>query len=242
MGAENTILVLGDHQTTLSTLAERCRRLGYRAVRATTPDDAIRLSEERGFRFGAALLRPDWTVRDIASALEELRTRCRSPHMAAIATGTAPDRRGRERMRRCGVALALWEPIGDHALRFQLNRAMSTTGPDLLRGDERTPTGWSARILSRGRSKSAAVYSMSQDGAFLVTQRPSQRGARIAVQIELPEEVLSLDAEVVYTNVPGNLQRRRLPDGMAVRFLDLDAQDQVRLRRSLQDSAARFRV
>jgi hypothetical protein len=146
-------------------------------------------------------------------------------------------------MRRCGVDLALWEPIGNYALRFQLNRAMATAaGMDALRGEERTPTGWKARIISRGRSKAAAVYSMSGGGAFLVTQRPSQRGARIAVEFELPERPLSLDAEVVYTNVPGNLQRRRLPDGMAIRFLDLQDDDHDRLHRSLQDLAARFRV
>lgn len=242
MAADKSILVLGEHDTSLSSLAERCRRLGYRAVRSESPDDAIVLSQERGFRFGVALVRPDWDVADLGGALEELRIRCRSPRMTTIATGPAPDARDRERMRRCGIDLALWEPIGTCALRFQLNRAMATAGPDVLRGDERTPTGWRARIISRGRSKAAAVYSMSQDGAFLVTQRPSQRGARIAVELELPESVLSVDAEVVYTNVPGNLQRRRLPDGMAVRFLDLREEDQARLRRSLQDTASRFRV
>jgi hypothetical protein len=242
MAGHDTILVLGDHDTALSNLAERCRRIGYRAVRAETVEEAVLLSEDRGLRFGVAAIRPDWPVADMAAALQELRTRCRSPRMAAIATGTNPDPGDRDRLRRSGIELALWNPIGDHALRFQLNRAMATSGPDLLRGEERTPTGWRARVLSRGRAKAAAVYSISPDGAFLVTQRPTQRGTRIAIVFELPEEPLSVDAEVVYTNVPGNLQRRRLPDGMAVRFLDLDADAQHRLRRGLRDSASHYRV
>jgi len=240
--AEKTILVLGDHDTSLSNLAERCRRLGHRTIRAKTPQDAIGLAEERGFRFAVALVRPDLGVADLGAALSELRTRCRSEEMVAVATGSPALGPDRERLRRAGVELALWEPIGDHALLFQLNRCLGAEHVDLLRADERTPAGWSALVVSRGRARAAAVYSVSPGGAFLVTQRPLQKGARLALELQVPERPLSVGAVVVYTNVPGNLRRGRLPDGMAVRFLDLTPSEGSRLREHLHDSAAQYRV
>lgn len=242
MPADHTVLVLGDHDTTLSSLAERCRRLGHRTVRAKTPQDAIDLAEQRGFTFGVALVGPDLAVVDLSAALAELRTRCRSESMTCVATGRSATDAERERLRRAGVELALWEPVPDFALRFQLNRAMAQQHIEMIRGEERTPAGWRARVLSQGRTKAASVYSASPVGAFLVTQRPNQKGAEVAIEISLPEGRISLGAEVVYTNVPGNLRRSRLPDGMAVRFVEGRDSDLRSLRRSLHDTAALFRV
>jgi len=72
--------------------------------------------------------------------------------------------------------------------------------------------------VSGGREKEALVYSVSPGGAFLATPRPSMRGARVSVQLPLPAGNLSLDGRVLYTNVPGNLQRPDLPVGMGVAF------------------------
>jgi len=240
--AEKTVLVLGDHDTSLSNLAERCRRLGHRTVRAKTPQDAILLSEERGFRFAVALVRPDLGVADLGAALAELRLRCHSEDMTAVATGTPALGPDRERLRRAGVQIALWEPIDDHALRFQLNLCQGAPHLDLLRGEERTPAGWKALVLSRGRARTAAIYSVSPGGAFLVTQRPMQKGTELAVELQLPDCPLAVGAEVVYANVPGNLRRSRLPDGMAIRFVDLTTDAGSRLRSELRDLANHFRV
>ncbi len=242
MAADRSILVLGEHATTLASLAERARRLGYRAVRAKTPPDAALLSEERGFRFRVAIVDAGLPVAELGGAIDELRRACQSPDLIAVATGEGPLTEERARLRRAGVTVALWEPVGDHALRFHLNRLMARHPPDQLRVDDRVPTGWGARIWSGGRQKPASVYSASCGGVFLATRRPTQRGVEVAVEMDLPHGSLSIAGRVVYTNVPGNLQQRCLPDGMAVRFVEMPTEARDRLEAGLLDSVARFSV
>jgi len=112
------------------------------------------------------------------------------------------------------------KPADDVRLRFQLNRALAATDQESVRRDQRAPTDWRARILGAGREKVALVYSLSPGGAFLATPRPSMRGARVSVVLPLPAGNLSLESQVLYTNVPGNLLRADLPVGMGVAFQD----------------------
>ena len=221
MRVEQSVLILGEQSASTSALAERTRQLGYRTARAKTPQDAMDLAQERGFRFGAVLVQPDLPVVDLKQAILELRTRARSPELIAIAAGLVPVEEERDRLREAGVALALWEPVGDHALRFQLNRAMAGRRGGHHRGQERVPTECEAGVFVAGREKPASVYSLSRGGSFLDTRRPSQRGARVAVELRLPAGDVTVAAQVVYTNVPGNLQRVQLPTGMAVRFTEV---------------------
>ena len=51
-------------------------------------------------------------------------------------------------------------------------------------------------------------------------------GAKIGIQLRLPDQEISTRGEVIFCNVPGNLQRPNLPLGMGVRFDDLDRQSQ----------------
>jgi hypothetical protein len=103
-------------------------------------------------------------------------------------------------------------------LRFQLNRSLASPEQESVRRDQRAPTDWRARILGGGREKEAFVYSVSPGGAFLATPRPSMRGTHVSVVLPLPAGNVSLDGRVLYTNVPGNLQRADLPVGMGVAF------------------------
>lgn len=239
---ESSVLVLGDHGSANASLAERTRRLGYRAIRAKTAQDAIELAEERGFRFGVAFVRSDWPVTDLREAMREIRQRSRSPHLKVIATGDLPTESERAELRAAGIEIGLWEPLGDHALRFHLNRSMSPPGRELLRSSDRVPTEWRARVYSGGRAKPASVYSLSCGGAFLATQRPSQSGVEVAVELALPEGPVSVVGRVIYTNVPGNLQRQALPHGMAVRFRDVPDSEHEALERSVDSSVARFSI
>lgn len=239
---ESSILVLGEHGSSNASLAERARRLGYRAIRAKTTEDAIDLAEERGFRFGVAFVRSDWPVANFREAIREIRHRTHSPHLKVIATGEPPTESERADLREAGIEIGLWEPLGDHSLRFHLNRAMSPIGRELLRANDRVPTEWRARVFSGGRAKPALVYTLSSGGAFLATQRPSQAGVEVAVELALPEGPVSVAGRVIYTNVPGNLQRVGLPHGMAVRFERLPESEERALTRSVDSSAALFAV
>ena len=76
-------------------------------------------------------------------------------------------------------------------------------------------------MTAGGRRKIVSIYSLSAGGAFLETPRPSMSGARVEVSLLTPDGELSFDANVLYTNVPGNLSQPMLPLGMAVRFEDV---------------------
>ena len=171
-----------------------------------------------GFQFGAALIDPDFPATDLQEALEVLRLRLEAPDLRFVASGEDPCDETRERLRGAGVELALWEPVGDNTLRFQLNGALSAVEPRFIRGETRVPTEWRARVFRGGRQKAVGVYSVSGGGAFLATPQPAMSGAEIALELPLPTGRVNVDGRVVYTNVPGNLRSDKLPNGMAVRF------------------------
>lgn len=239
---DQSILVLGDQTASSSSLAERVRRLGYRTVRAKTPADAVAIAEERRMRFAIALIQPSLAVMDLLGALREIRRAADSERCVFIAAGEAPIDEDRQRLRRAGVEMALWEPVGDHALLFQLNRALGDRRVELLRGQERVPTDAAARVFVGGREKPVQIYSLSCGGGYLATNRPSQAGVEIAVEMNLPGGPVTLPARVIYTNVPGNLQHSRLPDGMGVRFVEVSAAESRLLHDCVEQSASQFVV
>jgi hypothetical protein len=237
---QQLVLVIGGHGTPLSSLAERTRRLGYRVVRAKTPLDALELADERGYRFGTALFEPSLPIVDLKRALAELRERSDSDDLIFIATGDQPDVEGREQLRRAAVDLALWEPVGSHALRFLLNRALSSERDGWLRAELRVPTEIAATVWNAGREKAASIYSLSNGGAFLATACPCLRGAEIAIELPLPRGAVTVAARVLYTNVPGNLHSGRLPNGMGIRFTDAPAEAHRAIRHAVSEQAAYF--
>lgn len=236
------VLVLGDHATPLSNLAERMRRLGYRVARAKTPQDALALSEERGYRFAAAMVETSLPSVSLERALLELRARAGTDDLVFIAAGHRPDVETRNRLRRADVKLALWEPVGSHALRFLLNRALAGRRDEWLRGDLRVPAEMPATIFSTGRQKRASVYSLSGGGAFLETSRPSPTGASLGLELPFPRGKVAVAARVLYTNVTGNLQCDKLPSGMGVRFTEHSGRVRRTIERAVSERAALFAV
>jgi len=237
-----SVLAIGDHGVALASLSERARRLGFRVVRTRSFDDAITLSHERNFRYGIALIDPNLPIGNLWEAIRELKAETRSEHLTCIAIGPPPEREIREWLRDSEISMALWEPVGDHALRFQLNRAMAAHPDDLQRSTVRTPTEWQARVFTAGREKPASVYSLSDTGAFLETHRPSVSGAEIGLELPLPDGPISITGRVVYTNVPGNLQCDLLPTGMAVHFKNTSSETTSAIARSVSESASVFVV
>lgn len=216
---EPTILVLESTRERADVLVSRVRALGgYRPVAAKSPEQATRLAEDPRFAARAGLIAPDFPVTDLPRALDALRTAAGARRLRFVAVGQRPSPDALVRLRDAGVDLALWEPWDDGRLRFQLNRALAAPDQESVRRDQRAPTDWRARIQGGAGEKEALVYSLSPGGAFLATPRPSMRGARVSVVLPLPAGNLALEGRVVYTNVPGNLQRPELPVGMGVEF------------------------
>jgi hypothetical protein len=240
LGEEPAILILGDEGMLLASLFERIRNLGFRSIRAKTPDHAVDLACDRGFRFAAALLGPGTGALDLAASVKALRVRTRSPNLTFLAVGDRAGDEERERLRQAGVRTALWDPVSDHALLFHLNAATTNADRGPLREQERAPTDWISRYFLGGRAKQGSIYSLSSGGAYIATPRPSLRGAQLAVELPHPDGKLDLLGQVAYTNVPGNLQRNQLPDGMGIRFIDTPAADQALIGQYVTDTLALY--
>jgi hypothetical protein len=222
---ERPVLIIGQHDPALGDLTERIRELGYRARRIKTAEEALDLAQERGVRARAIVIEADLPALDLGRAIATLRARLADGRPdAVIAAAGQPDPESIERLRDANVTLALWGSVGDHTLRFQINRASTEQHLLSLRQDQRVPTEWQAVFHVAGRRKRTAVYSLSGGGAYLATSRPSQRGAELAVALPLPAGAVEVAGRVLYTNVPGNLHDTSLPNGMGIEFIAMPSE------------------
>jgi hypothetical protein len=211
------VAVLG-RDPSFEDLTERLRRLGHRTLQAATFDEASELAARDQLRFSAVLLDPAIQSRELGLAVNRFRQQTRSASLVYLAAGPPPEPVLRGRLREAGVELAVWDPVSDHDLRFQLNRAVSGWTHEQLRGEQRAPIAWTTRIMTGDREKLAHIYTISGSGAFLATRRPSLQGAGLTLELPLPAGMTQVTGRVIYTNVPGNTRRIQLPDGMAVQF------------------------
>jgi len=218
MPTQSTVLVLDGGGAPRGALTQRLRRLGYRTLRAKSPEQAFALVEEHRQQVAAALIPPDLAVIDLAAALAALAAGAPDGMISYIATGAGPGAEALAELRAAGVALALWEPFDDARLRFQVNRALARFWDRPQRGEPRAPIDVPAQFCHAGRQKNARVYTLSAGGVFLETQRPAVRNAAVEVEVPIGPGALRIAGTVLYTNVPGNLYHANLPVGMAVAF------------------------
>jgi hypothetical protein len=219
MAVRRSLLVIDGGGEPLEPVARRLAALGIHVVRAKTPRDASELLRDPRFLLGAAVIPTDLPLPDVTDLLHALRAGGRSGALPMLACGTRPDPTSRERLRRAGIEQALWFPLDDHLLRFQVNRALAGgVPPRVPRKAERVPTNWPVVFRLSGREKPAKVYSLSASGAFLATAQPSLPRTLVHLQLPLPQGDARIAAEVVMTNVAGNLAKPNLPTGMGVRF------------------------
>jgi len=222
MPVESTVLVIDGSDAPRAALTHRIRKMGYRAMRAKTPEEAVAIVEEHRHRVTAALIPPNLAVADLGAALKGLAARAPQGRLSYVVVGACPGEESLAELRGAGLQLALWEPIDDARLRFQLNRALAGFGTqEVSRVEMRAPLDIPAHVIQAGRRKSARVYTLSSGGVYLDTQRPSMRNAGISVELDLWPSPVCAAGVVVYTNVPGNLCRANLPHGMGVRFCDV---------------------
>jgi CheY-like chemotaxis protein len=223
MPIERSVLVLDGGGAPRAALAHRLRRLGYRTVRAKSPEDAFRIVEEHRHQVAVALIPPDLAVIDLPAALAALAAGAPNAELSYVVTGQRPGAEALDELREAGVALALWEPFDDARLRFQVNRALAADDfGGLPRREMRAPVELPAQVHQAGRQKPARTYTISAAGVYLETGRPAMRGASLEVEIPIGAGPLRLRGSVSHTNVPGNLQRSNLPVGMGVTFEELD--------------------
>jgi len=204
-----------------SPLSHRLRELGFRVRQIGEPDELAPLMDRADPPSRALLLSTSLPPARLSAFLVSLRPLLAAGELSGLALGEAPAPALRDRLREAGVSLALWHPFDDRTLRFQVNRAfLRTRGDGPARAELRAPLPWRVIIHSGGRRKEAQLYNLSEGGAFLETARPSVVGAQLEVELQLSDGPASLPADVLHTNVTGNLLRPQLPIGMGVRFRD----------------------
>jgi hypothetical protein len=228
-----TVLVVDAGGHPLEPVAQRLRLLGIAALRAKTAAEARAALADPRAAIGAVLIPPDPPTLDLPRALRVLTKAADGSVLPLLVCGPRPDPEVRARLREAGAELALWEPLDDHTLRFQVNRAFARgAAVGAPRRALRVPTHWPVQVRMGVRTRPAHVYSISSRGAFLATAGPALRRSLVHVTLPLTDaagERLRLACEVVATNVPGNLRKRNLPIGMGIRFLGLTREAEQRL-------------
>jgi CheY-like chemotaxis protein len=238
MPIERSVLVLDGGAVPRAALVHRLRRLGYRTLRAKSPEDAFRLVEERRHQIAVALIPPDLAVIDLPAALAALAASAPNARLVYVVTGQRPPSELVDELREADVTLALWEPFDDARLRFQVNRALAEDDQGgLPRRELRAPVDLPAYVFRAGRQQPARVYTLSAGGVFLETSRPAMRGASLRLQIPVGPGPLHLSGVVVFTNVPGNLHRPNLPVGMGVRFAEVPELAAAAIRRLVAEAS-----
>jgi hypothetical protein len=219
---QSEVLLIEDASApSASPLSRRLRKLGFRVRQIAEPGELGSLMDRADLPSRALLLDTSLPSARLSAFLAPLRRLLAAGEMSGLAVGAAPAPELRERLREAGVNLALWHPFDDRTLRFQVNRAFLRTRSDgPARAELRAPLPWRVTIHAGGRRKEAHLYNLSQGGAFLETARPSVVGAQLEVELQLSDGSASLAADVLHTNVTGNLLRPQLPIGMGVRFRD----------------------
>ncbi len=179
---------------------------------------------------------------DFEAHLAELRIRLGSTRLVPLAFGSAPTESRRRALRQAGIDLALFGRFGRHALRFQINRALSPWARRRPRGEIRAPQEWRTRVFSSGKEKAVRCYSLSSAGAYFVTPRPWVVGSDVSLELPMGHERKIVEGRILYTNIVGPGGDRALPRGMAVSFRPLSGQLQRVIRAGISKSQARLEV
>lgn len=217
MSERQTVLLL-PLEGRLDDLSGRLLLVHYRGRTCASPSEAERLLRSEAPPIRAALIASEPNVPDLARCLQALREAASGSTLRFIAVGPRPAESVRQKLAFAGVDWALYDAFTDTELRFLLNRAAHDTGKGERREELRVPTTLVAKVKTSTGTKVAMVYNLSTTGAYLETMRPSQTGVRVTVELPLPAGTLELSAEVMSTNVTGNLRKENLPRGMGVRF------------------------
>jgi hypothetical protein len=222
-------------------LANRLRPMGFAVQEAEGLEEAVRAVRQADPPIGAVLL--PWPT-DVAEPLQTLHLlREVSPARALrfVLLGK-PHPSERSRLRAAVPGLVLAEPFTETELRFVLNYVLYSASQGESRRAARVPTRMLARVRVATGEKDVLVYSLSEDGAFLETPRPSQPGSSIELELPLPSRSLQMHAEVLAANVPGSSYRRHVPKGMGIRFTGLTPEAREHLENYIDTRARLFQI
>ena len=237
------ILLLGPDSKIQRILVQELHSLPATTMTALDFEDATRRLAEASHPPSVLLLPEKEIIPDeFEEQLSALRIRTRSPSLVPIAFGRSPDAERRQALREAGLRLALFGRFGRHALRFQVNRALSRWATRKPRGEIRAPKEWRTRSFSSGRIKAVRCYSLSSGGAYFVTPRPWVVGSDVSLELPIGRKRLLVQGRILYTNAAGAGDGRTLPRGMAITFRPLGDRVQKAIRADVHRTQASLEV
>lgn len=238
MAERQTVLLL-PLEGRLDDVSGRLLLVHYRGRLVPDLGEAERLIRTEKPPIRVVLISSEPGVADLKRTLESLRA-ASGGQLRFVAIGPRPSEALRGKLLNAGVEWALYDAFTDTELRFVLNRALHATNTE-RRDELRVPTTLVAKVKTTTGTKVAMVYNLSTGGAYLETMRPSQVGIKVSVEMPLPWNTLELPAEVVSTNVTGNLRKENLPRGMGVKFVGLSKTHEAALTKYVEERASAFR-
>ncbi len=204
--------------------AERVAGLHFEPVRAESREQGERALKDAPRPIRALVVPSSRVSEPLAEELAALRAAAPSRLRGAV-VGPRPSHLEVKGFRAAGFEYGAFDPCTDSELRCVLNLTLYDPGGWKSRTEMRVPTPLQARISARGREKTARLYTLSLSGAFLATERPLMDGASLRVEVPLPSGPVTLQARVVWSNVPGNLLQPNTPLGMGVHFVRVPAEE-----------------
>jgi len=217
-------------------LAGRIVVLGYRAIRANDVEVAVDLMQRQAQAIRVLMFSSDAPFENRARDLRRMTEASGALGMRTIVSGPQPNAEGLAALRRDGVRFCLWKGFHDAELRFVINSALYDETRGQLRPSVRVPASLMVRVKSGAGEKAGMLYNLSETGAFVETPRPSMPSGRVTLTIEFPEGgAVAIPATVVFSNVPGNLQKPNLPLGMGVKFSGISEETAQRVAKFIAD-------
>jgi Tfp pilus assembly protein PilZ len=236
---ERAALVLDTDDHALGDLSLSLIALGLRPLYTTDFDELVLLSREYRAQVGAALL----PAAEVAARLATLRKRVLEPlalPASAVVTVGEPVAHEAEALRAEGLRFCLRTPYQAHELRYVVARALSDSDPRELRRDPRAPCEIGVGVVSEHRKVRGRIADLSARGAFVALSHPPAQGTTVRLTFLLQEYACAVSARVVWcTGADTPPWRDR---GMGVELLDVAADVQEVLRRTVAEQVRRFEL
>jgi hypothetical protein len=236
------MLIVDDDKNALAELPLRILRIGVDVFYTTGGEEAWLLASDEAPRIRAVLFPPSIDFDQISAVADRLRARAGDVPRTLIVVGPQPDEPTRERLRKGGVELALWEPFDESELRQVLANALTVGNHADTRKAPRFPITLLGRAFSGIHRRDVIVSTLSSGGAFLETPFPFLPETRITLELALPDGPLIMKARVACSRAERRSAAPGQPLGMGVAFADLDPAVKERLERFLADLQERFGV
>jgi len=118
------VLASPDDSQTMD-MSRRLRECDVPTTLASNFEDAQQILGESLETYGAILIPTQFDSSELASPLSKLLAVAPADTPQLVSFGQTPDKRERKKLRKLGFRIALWSPLSESQVQFQINRALN---------------------------------------------------------------------------------------------------------------------